>query len=124
MPLSTQLPPNLTEVDIIICGGALNNVSPSAIITNKTSGGLAACVIAGRLAQASPALSILVIESGPNNEGNAAIESPALMLSHQLASSKTAAWYKAKRAEHLGERELMQSTGNVLGGGSSINFMV
>lgn len=50
MPLYTKLPSDLKEVDVIIAGG-----------------GLAGCVVAGRLAEASRDLSILVIEQGPNS---------------------------------------------------------
>lgn len=47
MPLYAKLPADLKEVDVIIAGG-----------------GLAGCVVAGRLAEADPQLSILVIEQG------------------------------------------------------------
>jgi choline dehydrogenase-like flavoprotein len=42
------------------------------------SGGTAACVVAGRLAEADPGLSILVIEQGPNNLDVPTVVHPAL----------------------------------------------
>jgi choline dehydrogenase-like flavoprotein len=40
-------------------------------------GGTAGCVLASRLHQRSPSLSVLLIEAGPNVTGHAHIENPA-----------------------------------------------
>lgn len=61
MPYHTKLPHDLKEVDVIVAGG-----------------GLAGCVVAGRLAEADPKLQILVIEQGPNNYGLPEVVYPAL----------------------------------------------
>lgn len=98
---------DMGEMDIIFAGG-----------------GTAACVAAGRLAKANPDLKILLVEGGPNNFENPAIRNPALYLSHLAPDSKTALFYKAQASEHLDGREAIVPMGGVLGGGSSINFMV
>ncbi|KAI1258678.1 GMC oxidoreductase [Xylariaceae sp. FL1019] len=107
MGLSKILSEDLTEVDIIIAGG-----------------GTAGCIVAGRLAEASPELSILVIEGGMDNYENPAVVTPAMFLSHLLPDSKTALFYQATKSEYLADREVIVPSGGVLGGGSSINFMM
>ncbi|PWW75220.1 GMC oxidoreductase [Tuber magnatum] len=93
------------EVDIIICGG-----------------GAAGSVVAGRLATADPSLSILVIECGKNNYNVREIVRPALYLTHLVPGSTTAKFYRGKASKQLNGREPIVPVGNVLGGGSSINF--
>ncbi|TGJ84583.1 hypothetical protein E0Z10_g4195 [Xylaria hypoxylon] len=107
MGLYQNLDENIGEVDIIIAGG-----------------GTAGCIIAGRLAEADPNLSILVIEGGPDNYGNPAVVIPAMFLSHLAPDSKTALFYKAKMSNSLAGREVIVPSGGTLGGGSSINFMM
>lgn len=96
-----------SEVDVIICGG-----------------GAAGSVVAGRLAMADPSLSILVVECGKNNYNVREVVWPALYLTHQAPGSTTAKFYKGKASKHLGGREPIVPVGNILGGGSSINFMM
>ncbi|RDL38488.1 FAD protein [Venustampulla echinocandica] len=95
------------EVDIIFAGG-----------------GTAACVAAGRLAKANPELKILLVEGGKNNFNNPTVTNPAVFLSHLAPDSKTALFYKSKKSEHLNGREAVVPMGGILGGGSSINFMM
>ncbi|KAL2293397.1 hypothetical protein FJTKL_05314 [Diaporthe vaccinii] len=97
----------IDEVDVIIAGG-----------------GTAACVAAGRLAEADPELSILVIEGGQDNFNVPNVVNPLLYFQHLLPTSKTALFYKAKASEHLAGRESIVPSGGTLGGGSSINFMM
>lgn len=93
--------------------------------SNKIKGGTAACIVAGRLAEADPNLSILVIEGGQDNRGNPSIENPVFFLDHLQPTSKTAIFYKAaNKSEKCAGRELIVPSGGVLGGGSSINFMM
>lgn len=87
-------------------------------------GGTAACIIAGRLAEADPSLSILVVEQGPNNLNDSTIVTPAVYLSHLQPTSKKTIFYKSNREEALNGREAVVPAGGVLGGGSSINFMM
>ncbi|CAI4212068.1 unnamed protein product [Parascedosporium putredinis] len=78
--LYTKLASDINEVDVIVAGG-----------------GTAGCIVAGRLAEADPTLSVLVIEGGANN--------------HNVPSV-------------LADREPIVPSGGTLGGGSSINFMM
>lgn len=88
------------------------------------SGGTAACVAAGRLARADPNLSILLVEGGPNNHNDPTITNPAMYLVHLLPESKTTLFYEANAEEALNGRKAVVPCGGVLGGGSSINFMM
>jgi len=97
----------LSEVDIIFAGG-----------------GTAACVAAGRLAKANPDLKILLVEGGRNNFNDPTVTNPAVYLSHLAPDSKTALFYKSKASKHLNGREAIVPMGGILGGGSSINFMM
>ncbi|CAI6334793.1 unnamed protein product [Periconia digitata] len=107
MSIFQELPDQLSEVDVILAGG-----------------GTAACVIAGRLSEADPKLSILVIEQGPNNFGIPTIIHPALCLSSILPTSNVTLFYQGKAEKQLNGRELVVPSGGVLGGGSSINLMM
>ena len=69
-------------------------------------------------------IGILVIEAGPDNRGVENIENPIFYLDHLLPTSNTAHFYKANKAEQLAGRECIVPAGGVLGGGSSINFMM
>ncbi|KAK2616262.1 hypothetical protein QQS21_000897 [Conoideocrella luteorostrata] len=82
------------EYDIIIAGG-----------------GTAGCIVAGRLAEADPNLSILVIEQGQNNLNNPTIVTPAIYPSHLLPDSKTAIFYKGNKEEAINGRELIVPAG-------------
>ena len=87
-------------------------------------GGTAACVAAGRIAVADPSLSILIIEGGKNNLNDPSITNPALYLTHLAPNSQTAIFYKGNKEKGLNDREPIVPSGGVLGGGSSINFMM
>ncbi|KAH6981400.1 GMC oxidoreductase-domain-containing protein [Ilyonectria destructans] len=103
----TKLADDVNEVDLIIAGG-----------------GTAACVVAGRLAEADPSLSILVIERGQDNRSVQIIENPVFFLDHLLPTSTTAIFYQGNKADQLAGREVIVPSGGTLGGGSSINFMM
>ncbi|KAI6819895.1 alcohol oxidase, partial [Hortaea werneckii] len=111
MPITNKIAHELDEVDIIICGDTI-------------VGGIAGCVVAGRLAAADPELSILLIEGGENNAGKDTITHPALFPMNLMPQSKKMVWYHAKASEALAGREYPLFTGGVLGGGSSINIML
>jgi len=107
MPIHTKFPEDIGEVDVIIAGG-----------------GTAGCIVASRLSDADPNLSILVIEGGQNNHNLPEIVNPLLYLSNIAPASKNALFWKARKSNHLADREVIVPTGGVLGGGSSINFMM
>ncbi|CAJ2508973.1 Uu.00g139990.m01.CDS01 [Anthostomella pinea] len=107
MGLCKELPEDIKEVDVIIAGG-----------------GTAACIVAGRLAEADPGLSILVIEGGANNYNEPSVVQPAQFLTHIAPGSTSAIFYKAVKSSYLADRECIVPSGGILGGGSSINFMM
>ena len=106
-----------TEVDIIIAGG-------SPLQTSTNIGGATGCVVAGRLARADPTLQILIVESGNDNRDNPLIRTPAYFAHNLKPDSKKAHLYVSKPSSHVAGRSNIVSTGGVLGGGSSINFMM
>ncbi|TVY35506.1 Alcohol oxidase, partial [Lachnellula occidentalis] len=99
--------PETGDMDIIFAGG-----------------GTAACVAAGRLAKANPDLKILLVEGGRNNFQDPTVTNPAVFLSHLAPDSTTALFYKANPSPHLNNRSAIVPQGGILGGGSSINFMM
>ncbi|KAH8664340.1 GMC oxidoreductase [Xylariales sp. PMI_506] len=107
MGLYKQLPETLTEVDVIVVGG-----------------GTAGCAVAGRVAAADPNISVLVIEGGPDNANDPTVIFPALFLAHLTPESKTTIFYTANKSKHLADRASIIPAGGILGGGSSINFMM
>jgi alcohol oxidase len=88
------------------------------------SGGTAACVAAGRLAVADPSLSILLVEGGKNNYNDPTVVNPAMYLAHLAPGSQTALFYESNPEEALNGRKAIVPCGGILGGGSSINFMM
>ncbi|KAI1207668.1 GMC oxidoreductase [Annulohypoxylon truncatum] len=107
MGLYKKLAADLEEVDVIIAGG-----------------GTAGCIIAGRLAEADPELSILVVEGGPDNYNNPMITTPGFYYSHLQPNSDNTIFYKAAKSKYTGNAERIVPQGGTLGGGSSINFMM
>ncbi|KAG8761309.1 hypothetical protein FRC11_014117 [Ceratobasidium sp. 423] len=87
-------------------------------------GGTSACVAAGRLAVANPNLEILLIEQGPDNFKDPSVSTPALFPTHLSPESKTALFWRGTKSEATNGRETGSMGGGILGGGSSINFMM
>ena len=65
-----------------------------------------------------------MIESGPDNSNDPTISHPALFITHLLPTSKTMQFHKGNKSDHLSGREPIVPTANVLGGGSSVNFLL
>ncbi|KAJ9646228.1 hypothetical protein H2204_000891 [Knufia peltigerae] len=107
MGLYTELPGDLYDVDVIVAGG-----------------GTAGCVVAARLAEADPNLRVLLIEQGQNNYERPEVVYPALFPGNILTDSKTALFWKGNKSVQLADREPIVPSGGILGGGSSINWMV
>ncbi|OTB08125.1 putative alcohol oxidase [Hypoxylon sp. CI-4A] len=105
MGLYTELPDHVEEVDVIIAGG-----------------GTAGCVLAGRLAEAG--VSVLVVEGGPNNYDEPIIVQPLMFITHYLPLNRFTTFYQSNQEKQLGDRQLIQRVGGVLGGGSSVNMMI
>ncbi|KAJ5292164.1 alternative oxidase mitochondrial precursor [Penicillium angulare] len=95
------------EVDIIICGG-----------------GSSGCVPAGRLANLDHNLSVLLIEAGESNLNNPWVYRPGIYPNNMKLDSKTASFYHSRPSKHLDGRQAIVPCANILGGGSSINFMM
>lgn len=49
---------------------------------------------------------------------------PGIYPNNMKLDSKTASFYKSRPSEHLDGRQAIVPCANILGGGSSINFMV
>lgn len=82
------------------------------------------CVVASRLADADPKLSILVFEGGPNNQGNPATTYPALYRGNFMPDSNTANIYMSTAEEQLSGRASIVVSGSVLGGSSCVNGLI
>ncbi|BCR97765.1 GMC family oxidoreductase [Aspergillus luchuensis] len=95
------------EVDIIVCGG-----------------GSTGCVIAGRLANLDHNLQVLLIEAGEDNLNNPWVYRPGIYPRNMKLDSKTASFYYSRPSEWLDGRRAIVPCAHVLGGGSSINFMM
>ncbi|KAA6411370.1 MAG: GMC oxidoreductase [Lasallia pustulata] len=95
------------EVDIIVCGG-----------------GSSGCVVAGRLANLDHKLQVLLIEGGEDNLNNPWVYRPGIYPRNMKLDSKTASFYYSRPSEWLGGRRAVVPCAHILGGGSSINFMM
>ncbi|KAF3057112.1 Alcohol oxidase [Daldinia childiae] len=114
MGILNQLTPELEEVDVIVVGGMANIIL----------GGTAGCIVASRLSDADRDLSVLVIESGQNNYNVPTIIHPILFMGNLAPTSTATLFYQAGKEEKVGNRQLVVPAGGILGGGSSINFMM
>nr|AAF02495.1 alcohol oxidase 2 [Ogataea methanolica] len=95
------------EFDIIVVGG-----------------GSAGCPTAGRLANLDPNLTVALIEAGENNINNPWVYLPGVYPRNMRLDSKTATFYSSRPSPHLNGRRAIVPCANILGGGSSINFMM
>jgi alcohol oxidase len=110
-----------------VCELSTAQLSSSGIGADRhcvRTGGTAGCILASRLSQADPSLSILVVEGGKNNFNDPTVTNPAVFLSHLAPDSKSAIFYQGRKSDKLGGRAPIVPAGGILGGGSSINFMM
>ncbi|KAI1080926.1 alcohol oxidase-like protein [Whalleya microplaca] len=107
MPLYQELPDGIDTVDVIIAGG-----------------GTAGSIVAARLSDADPDLSVLLIERGANTEGDPTISHPALHIMHIMPNSTRVQFVKANKSTALADRELVLPFASVLGGGSAVNMLM
>jgi alcohol oxidase len=125
MGIHHKLPAELNEVDVIVAGGALLGLCHATRASLTISlGGLAGCVVAGRLAEADPGLSILVIEQGLNSYGAPEVVHPALYPRNLFPNSKYTLFWQGNQSPQLADRKPIVPSGGTLGGGSAINWMV
>ncbi|GFP59010.1 alcohol oxidase 1 [Trichoderma asperellum] len=95
------------EFDIIVAGG-----------------GSCGCVVAGRLANLDHKLKVLLIEAGESNLNNPWVFRPGIYPRNMKLDSKTASFYESRPSKWLAGRKAVVPCAHVLGGGSSINFMM
>ncbi|KAI0974903.1 GMC oxidoreductase [Xylaria arbuscula] len=107
MGLHTSLPDELREVDIIVVGG-----------------GTTGCVVASRLTDQHPSLSILVIEGGRDNFNSPIVTHPALYRANFAPDSLNHSIYTSNSEPQLLDRGIPVAVGCCLGGGSSVNGML
>jgi alcohol oxidase len=86
--------------------------------------GWAASLTLGRLANLDHKLTVLLIEGGENNLNNPWVYRPGIFPRNMKLDSKTATFYESRPSKWLGGRKAIVPCANILGGGSSINFMV
>jgi len=86
-------------------------------------GGTAACIIASRLSDADPNLSILIIEGGQSNLDDPTIAFPALCMANLLPTSTNTLFYQGIKESNAGDRQVVVQSGGTLGGGSAINLL-
>jgi len=65
-----------------------------------------------------------LVEGGKNNYNDPTVTNPAMYLVHLAPGSQTALFYEANAEEALNGRKAIVPCGGLLGGGSSINFMM
>ncbi|KII83664.1 hypothetical protein PLICRDRAFT_448425 [Plicaturopsis crispa FD-325 SS-3] len=98
------------EVDIIVAGG-----------------GPAGCVVAGRLAYADPNLKVMLIEGGANNRDDPWVYRPGVFARNTQIdgiNDRATFYTDTKKSSHLRGRQSIVPCANILGGGSSINFLM
>lgn len=83
-------------------------------------GGLAGAALAGRLAQKSNSLKILIIEAGPNVVGHPLTSIPLACLGAHFSPLDWA--YTTAPQTHLDRRSCYASGGKALGGGTATNY--
>ena len=83
--------------------------------------GSAGCVLANRLTE-DPATSVLLLEAGGNDDTVPEIHDPTKAL--ELAHTAVDWAYSTEAEPHLNNRKIYWPRGKVLGGSSSINYMV
>ncbi|KAG7876181.1 hypothetical protein KL938_004571 [Ogataea parapolymorpha] len=96
------------EFDIIVVGG-----------------GSTGCCVAGRLANLDDQnLTVALIEGGENNINNPWVYLPGVYPRNMRLDSKTATFYSSRPSKALNGRRAIVPCANILGGGSSINFLM
>ncbi|THX02681.1 alcohol oxidase p68 [Aureobasidium pullulans] len=99
-------------------------VVPDEVDIIITGGGSCGCVVAGRLANLDHNLQVMLIEAGESNLNNPWVYRPGIYPKNMKLDSKTASFYYSRPSEWLGGRRAVVPCAHILGGGSSINFMM
>lgn len=83
-------------------------------------------MVAARLSDADPELSILVVERGPNNLDDPTVTNPLYFIENILnlgTGSQRMMYYEGQPEESIAGRAMTVPAGSILGGGSSINML-
>ncbi|KAH6714694.1 alcohol oxidase-like protein [Leptodontidium sp. MPI-SDFR-AT-0119] len=102
----------------------LQDLKVDAVDIIIVGGGTSGCIIAGRISQAKPNLSILVVEGGGDNRENLAVRHPIMCSTHLKGDGPAMSSYRSMSTEHVCRREHVVKTASILGGGSSVNFCI
>lgn len=127
MGLYTELPDQIQEVDVIVAGGKSNikaRYRELRVCLSLQLGGTAGCIIASRIADADPNLSVLVVEKGRNNNNERLIRHPAYFFQNLAPDGGSVTYYVGNKSENLAGREVAIPTASILGGGSSVNMVI
>ncbi|KAF7327927.1 GMC-OxRdtase-N domain-containing protein [Mycena kentingensis (nom. inval.)] len=87
-------------------------------------GGTTACVVAGRIADAAPHLSILILEAGKHSENVKVHVQPGRYFANLASGADSFTYHQAKPSKALDNRQVIVPAGKTVGGGSSVNFMM
>jgi alcohol oxidase len=77
-----------------------------------------------RLANLDRNLKVLLIEAGESNLNNPWVFRPGVYPKNMKLDSKTASFYESRPSPWLAGRKAVVPCAHILGGGSSINFLV
>lgn len=77
-----------------------------------------------RLANLDHNLKVLLIEAGESNLNNPWVFRPGVYPRNMKLDSKTASFYESRPSKWLSGRKAVVPCAHILGGGSSINFLV
>lgn len=93
---------------------------------NFGTGGTTGCVVAARLSDAHPSLSILVVERGQDSRDDPAVTNPLFFIENILnlgEPNPRMRHYQGQQESSAAGRAMVVPVGNILGGGSSINML-
>lgn len=116
------------EFDIIVCGGG----SCGCVVAGRyeparpcpSVKGCPNVLLISRLANLDHNLKVLLIEAGENNLNNPWVYRPGIFPRNMKLDSRTATFYESRPSKWLSGRGAIVPAAHILGGGSSINFMV
>ena len=111
--------------DIVIAGGMSDPLITCCAVRSRrmayAKGGTCGCIVASRLADADPSLSILVVEAGPPTRNDPLHTQPCRYLYHLRPESTTVKFHVGRPSDALAGRSPIVPCGQCLGGGSSVN---